>query len=119
MRLSRQRLGDDPRHYDGTLCDLDEEQKGVEGIQPDKNFTVPSASSNREFNKWRIFPKPPPPHWKWTGKQPTPPLTAELDYREEYFDFSKCEIPDEGEHEFKLDDKGVYQVYSGGSQGQY
>lgn len=114
MRLSRQRLGDDPRDYDGIFRDLDEEQKGVAGVRPDCFFSTKGGAANREFNKWNIYPPPPPPHWHWKGKQPTPPLTSESIVGEEEFDYFKCEIPEEdSQHNFRLDDKGVYQIYDG------
>lgn len=116
MRLSKQRLGDNPQHYDGTFCDLDEEQKGVVRMRPDKTLTK-DTSEKRTFNKWRIYPSPPPPHWHWKGKQPTPPLSSAVDNSDEAFDFSKSlsDIPQEDSHDFKLDDQGVYQVYDGGN----
>ncbi|KAL5501480.1 AMD1 [Sanghuangporus vaninii] len=108
MRLSRQRLGDDPRDHDEEFTGLDEQVQGVAGVRPDAKITD-RKPIQRELEPWKIYPKPPPPHWHWKDKKPAVPNS--LDYVDEEFDFSKCEIPTADNRGFEMDDKGVYQVF--------
>src|ERR1700761_588871 len=92
MAISLQRLGDNPKDYDGVY-----------------------QATNTEFKPWRIYPKPPPPRWHWYDKQKAQPGKPPGEEEEE-FDFGTCEIPGKEEgFTFKLDKTGVYQVY--GSEG--
>lgn len=116
MFKSRQRLGDDPRDYDGLFTPLPDEYADVSGVRPDipiplhtKNISVRSQENN--FEPWKIYPKPPPPHWHWKDKQVVSADGTDKTEDDE-FRFEDCVIP--GEHEgwsFGIDVKGVFQVY--------
>lgn len=109
IRLSRQRLGDNPRDYDGNFTDLEEDVQDVAGIRPDAELPVHDKRT-KQYKPWKIYPKPPPPHWHWKGKKPAS-STSTVEHTEEEFDFNKFDIPGEDHCGFELDDKGVYQVY--------
>ncbi|PPQ82299.1 hypothetical protein CVT26_013962 [Gymnopilus dilepis] len=116
MFKSRQRLGDDPRDYDGLFSPLPDEYADVSGVRPDmpipwnmENATV--RSQDDSFEPWNIYPKPPPPHWHWKDKTAVSadgtPKSGDDEFR-----FEDCVVP--GEHEgwsFGIDVKGVFQVY--------
>ena len=110
MFKSRQRLGDDPRHHDGHFPIVDDDLVDVSGVRPDVNLTENQPSSNSS-KAWKIFPRPPPPHWHWTDKEKA--VSSDGTYRasKDEFRFEECEIPGPHPWTFELDDKGVYQVY--------
>ena len=113
MCKSRQRLGDDPRDYDGHVKPFEEEYSDVSGVRPDTPFPHDAESrpeNGPEFEPWRIYPKPPPPHWQWKDKTV---VTADGYSRTGCdFDMEDCIIPGPQEGwSFALDEKGVYQVY--------
>jgi AMP deaminase len=105
---SRQRLGDNPRDYDGHFSGLDDDHADVSGMRPDTSFA--SNHSPAQPEKWRIYPKPPPPHWHWTDKRQAVTTDGRHSPVGE-FNFDECEIPGEDPWEFAIDDTGVYQVY--------
>lgn len=109
---SRQRLSDDPRHYDGTFSGLDDERSDVSGVRPDANLAEnqPPAHS---FKSWKIFPQPPPPHWHWTDDEKIVSSDGKTRASKVEFLFEECEIPGPHPWIYELDDKGVYQVYDG------
>ncbi|KAJ3975732.1 hypothetical protein EV361DRAFT_887435 [Lentinula raphanica] len=104
---SRQRLGDNPRDYDGEFAGLDDNCAGVSGIRPDANFAANRPSSQKP-ERWTIYPPPPPPHWHWTDQQE---LVSSEDHRSTEFDFNECHIPGDDTRIFAIDDTGVFQVY--------
>ncbi|KAF7298704.1 A-deaminase domain-containing protein [Mycena indigotica] len=106
---SRQRLGDDPRHYDGAFPGLDDKSAGVSGVRPDANLTANVPPKPRP-DKWKIYPKPPPPHWHWTD---TSVVSTGLDgfANGSGFRIEECPIPGAHPYSFEIDDKGVFQVY--------
>ena len=114
MIKSLQRLGDDPRDYDGHFKPLGDDYADVSGVRPD----VPTPSSwddvesqANAFKPWNIYPKPPPPHWHWKDKEVVSQDGTKND--DDDFDFAKCEIP--GAHEgwtYSIDMKGVFQVFN-------
>ncbi|KAI5119039.1 hypothetical protein M0805_005905 [Coniferiporia weirii] len=110
MRLSHQRLGDNPRDHDGAFSGLDEGLQDVVGVRADAEYNS-RAKPKSQFKPWRIYPKPPPPHWHWKNEKPAPPNSLATGPDEEVFEFSECEIPEGYDLEFGLDDEGVYQVY--------
>ncbi|KAF9485750.1 AMP deaminase [Pholiota conissans] len=123
MFKSRQRLGDDPRDYDGLFEPLGDRYADVSGVRPDvpvsaiKNGVRSQANS---FNKWDIYPKPPPPHWHWKDKEV---ISADGTTKpgDDEFMFENCEIPGPQEGwAFEIDMKGVYQVYDNtkGNEGE-
>ena len=104
---SRQRLGDNPRDYDGEFAGLDDNCAGVSGIRPDANFAANRPSSQKP-ERWTIYPPPPPPHWHWTDQQE---LVSSEDHRSTEFDINECHIPGDDTRIFAIDDTGVFQVY--------
>ena len=106
MSKSKQRLGDDPRDYDGDFEGLLEEHVEVCGRRPDTDAVTEPAQVERPFISWKIYPKPPPPTWHLKNKEV-------LNYEDasEKFEFEACEIPKSHSWTFEIDDKGVYQVY--------
>jgi AMP deaminase len=142
MRISLQRLGDDPRDYDGVFQGFGSEDiGGVNGVRPDaweslKNARGPEGASSigktkaaqtrpdePEVKHWSIYPPPPPPHWHWrpptdsndTGTSPfSVPHNVAPNHRTgtEGFDFKSCEIPGKHPWAYEIDDKGVFQIYN-------
>ncbi|KAI5989139.1 AMP deaminase [Pisolithus albus] len=107
---SLQRLGDDPRHHDDHFHGIIEGYADVAGVKPDANF----AGARREhstYQPWKIYPKPPPPHWRFNSKKQAATTAEDLDDFEEEFEFKECDIPGPHDWTFELDDKGVYQIY--------
>ncbi|KAI6027438.1 AMP deaminase [Pisolithus microcarpus] len=107
---SLQRLGDDPRHHDDHFHGITEGYADVAGVKPDANF----AGARREYTTyqpWKIYPKPPPPHWRFNSKKQAAATAEDLDNFEEEFEFKECDIPGPHDWTFELDDKGVYQIY--------
>lgn len=110
MRLSRQRLGDNPKDHDGVFNGLPEGSQDVVGLKPDATNYSLEPKEKKSFEPWTIYPKPPPPHWHWKDQHTV--TTDPSSHVEEDFQFSKCDIPREDAFSFELDDKGVYQVYA-------
>ena len=118
MMQSLQRLGDDPRDYDGSFKGLDDNVADVMGARCDADYSMnrPTASP---FKPWKIYPKPPTPHWHWTGTEKVMSshenkADGEVDKE---FDFDACEIPGGHPFEFGIDDRGVFQVYENANGG--
>ena len=118
MKVSLQRLGDNPRDHDGHFTGLDPKVADVSGVRPDADISAYTSSDSEAklpkspYKPWRIYPKPPPPHWHWTADTEPVHGAGETEARNEEFVFKKCEIP--GGHDgwsFDLDETGVYQVY--------
>ncbi|KAJ7078611.1 hypothetical protein B0H15DRAFT_860299 [Mycena belliarum] len=112
MLKSRQRLGDDPRHYDGHFPGLDDATAGVCGVRPDAAFAANRPPAARP-KPWNLYPKPPPPHWRWTN---TAIVSSDGSYTNqggEEFRMEDCAIPGPHPYDFAIDEKGVIQVYAG------
>lgn len=119
MQVSLQRLGDNPRDHDGQFNGLDPKIADVSGVRPDADisaYTPPGSEDalpRSPHKPWRIYPRPPPPHWQWTtDTEPVRGSNEPMAGKEE-FAFDKCEIP--GRHDgwsFGLDETGLYQVYN-------
>ncbi|KAI9465078.1 AMP deaminase [Lactarius psammicola] len=107
MAVSNQRLGDDPRDYDGVFHGIPEGTSDVMGVRPEAASAYVPAEE--QFEPWRIYPRPPAPQWQWTADKEAV-LSGTAPPRD-VFDFSRVEIPGVHEWEFAIDDKGVYQVY--------
>jgi AMP deaminase len=108
MLKSRQRLGDDPRDHDGSFQGIDDKLADVTGVRPDADYSTnsPPASS---FTPWRIYPKPPPPHWHYKDDERV--SRSDGHGGTEEFSFSECHIPNTHPYVYAIDDKGVFQVY--------
>ena len=116
MLKSRQRLGDDPRDYDGVFFDIDDKAADTSCIRPDADFkNLPK--NGQQLGKWNIYPRPPPPHWHWKKNHA---VSGDEQYQQgDRFDFEQCEIPGPMEDwSFQLDPKGVYQVYEPSAEGK-
>lgn len=104
MAVSLQRLGDDPRHFDGAFTGSAGSDTALETPQ----------SNNPPFKPWKIYPPPPPPHWKFKASNTHKPEishTHDDNDGDIPFEFSNCEIPGKGAWEWEMDEKGVFQVY--------
>lgn len=111
MLRSGQQLGFNPKDHDGVFTGLDDDIATVTGIRPDadRDGRSPPASP---FTPWRIYPRPPPPHWHWRGTQAVPPSqSGHSDDEDEEFVFENCKIPGADGWHFEMDEKGVFQVY--------
>ncbi|TDL22174.1 AMP deaminase [Rickenella mellea] len=112
IRISRQRLGDDPRDHDAVFTGLDEDIVDTEAVKPDVDYAskpVPQA----KFKPWKIYPRPPPPHWHFKPHGDVVHGGKSTDDDEEEFDFELCTTPGIDETcDFEIDEKGVYQVYA-------
>lgn len=109
MKLSRQRLGDNPRDHDEKFTGIDEKYQDVAGIRPDADIAK-LKKPEKKFEPWMIYPTPPPPHWHWKGKKPEAPGSP-TSYTGSDFEFSNCEIPGSDQNVFDIDSAGVFQVY--------
>lgn len=107
MRLSRQRLQDNPANYDGEYS-------------PEKDTVVTPAMAP-EFKRWEIYPPPPSPHWKerdpYAEATETTDEIAEREAKRREFKWDNVVIPsvEEGiniRKGFQMDSNGVYQVFS-------
>jgi len=119
MQVSLQRLGDNPRDHDGHFQGLDPKIADVSGVRPDADISAYISPDSEgklprsPYKPWRIYPKPPPPHWHWIADTEPVHGSDEAEAGKEEFVFRKCEIP--GSHHgwsFGLDEMGVYQVYN-------
>ncbi|KAJ7464694.1 hypothetical protein B0H11DRAFT_2050761 [Mycena galericulata] len=107
---SRQRLGDDPRHYDGHFPGLDDKTAGVSGVRPDANYAANRPPASRP-KRWNLYPKPPPPHWHWTDPSNVVSSDGSYPSQGDGFRLEDCEVPGAHPFTFEIDDKGVIQVY--------
>ncbi|KAF5317567.1 hypothetical protein D9619_013212 [Psilocybe cf. subviscida] len=116
MFRSRQRLGDDPRDYDGHFRALGDDCADVCGVRPDfpvKDIKTKAKSQENNFGKWNIYPKPPPPHWHWKDKEAVSADGSKIAGHEDFV-FENCEVPGrQTGWSYAIDAKGVYQVYKG------
>ncbi|PVF97684.1 putative AMD1-AMP deaminase [Serendipita vermifera] len=135
MGISLQRLGDNPKDYDGVFKGFAEDLGGVTGVRPDAYAAVRAKQESKEapdlkpdgrgFAPWKIYPKPPPPHWHWKPKPQgggslpmgVEPHPVSSEGEGNGFDFAECTIPDSSSWVFELDAQGVYQVYKGEKKG--
>ena len=114
MLKSGQRIGDDPRDYDGHFQPLSSEHSDVFGVRPDVSIdAIKSQSQTNCFEPWNIYPEPPPPHWHWKDSETVVSVDGKKSRPgHDEFNFDDCAIP--GEHpgwSFGIDKKGVFQVY--------
>ncbi|KAK2465384.1 hypothetical protein APHAL10511_002738 [Amanita phalloides] len=109
MRKSKQRLGDNPKDYDGHFHPIPDHLADVSALRSDADLSTNSPLS-QTFEPWNIYPRPPPPHWHLTEKEAVSAGRSHVTGNEE-FRFEDCRIPDPHTWIFQLDDKGIYQVY--------
>ncbi|KAF9448708.1 AMP deaminase [Macrolepiota fuliginosa MF-IS2] len=115
MLKSRQRLGDDPRDYDGEFEGVGDEHADVSGQKPDVDLAT-NRPTPHSFNPWKIYPKPPPPAWHWKSKEVLSHDDDKTSGRG--FRFEECEIPGSHSWNFRIDEKGVFQVYEADDEGK-
>ncbi|KAF9066473.1 hypothetical protein BDP27DRAFT_1330580 [Rhodocollybia butyracea] len=109
MARSRQRLGDNPKDFDGNFTGLDDERAGVAGVRPDANFAA-NQPPPQIPGHWTIYPPPPPPHWHWADKNNVMSADGRRTPDGE-FNFEECHIPSSDSLVFAIDETGVFQVY--------
>lgn len=109
MRLSRQRLEDNPANYDGNYSP---------SPSPSASQTTSTDPQTPEFKPWVIYPPPPDPHWKerdpFAEATETTEEIAEREAKRREFHWDQIKIPGkesiERQKRFVLDSRGVYQV---------
>lgn len=116
MMKSRQRLGDNPKDYDGHFRGFADDQADVSGPRPGvaiRDIRPAEAS----FERWKIYPAPPPPHWHWKDKETVVSSNGEYTTRDEFV-FADCHVPDSHPWKFEMDEKGVFQIYDNPDQNE-
>ena len=110
MLKSGQRIGDDPRDYDGHFQRPSDEHADVSGIRPEVAIDASKSQSQPNLlEPWNIYPKPPPPR---LDRKDFVSIDGAKDSGHDKFNFDDFTIP--GEHpgwSFGIDVKGVFQVY--------
>lgn len=114
MRLSRQRLEDNPANYDG---DYNPSPSTSSSTVEDPS----TSTSDPAFTPWTIYPPPPTPHWKerdpFTEATETTEEIAEKEAKRREFHWEQVEIPKlevTRRKRYEMDGNGVYQVYEEG-----
>ncbi|THH30051.1 hypothetical protein EUX98_g4133 [Antrodiella citrinella] len=110
MLVSGQRLGFNPKDHDGVFTGLDDHLADVSGVRPNADYASSDAPAESPFSPWRIYPKPPPPHWHLRPEDGAL-ASHSSEPGDEEFDFHSCQIPGNHEWVYKIDEKGVFQVY--------
>jgi len=110
MLVSGQRLGFNPKDHDGVFTGLDDHLTDVSGVRPNANYAASNPPADSPFSPWRIYPKPPPPHWHLRPEDGAP-ASHPVEPGDEEFDIMNCKIPGKHEWVFEIDEKGVFQVY--------
>ncbi|KAH8104666.1 hypothetical protein BXZ70DRAFT_605287 [Cristinia sonorae] len=111
MLISGQCLGFNPKDHDGVFTGLDNDIADVSGVRPNADYTSRTPPSESPFSPWRIYPRPPPPHWHLRPDEGAAPLSHLSSPGDEEFEVEQCEIPGKHEWGFEIDEKGVFQVY--------
>lgn len=115
MSASLQTLGDDPRDHDGVFIKPPPADSSLRPLDPGAT-PKPATIDNPEFEPWKIYPPPPPPHWKFKAHNASAPeVTHGHEDGDVPFEYSKCEIPAAGPWEWEMDERGVFQVYQDAS----
>ena len=116
MTVAGHMLGFNPKDHDCHFLGLDPSVADVSGVRPDVDpHSVPTPGSS--LPAWKIYPKPPPPHWHWSDNEG---LQHHANDDDEEFVFENCQIPgpDANGWDFDVDERGVYQVYDS-TPGEY
>lgn len=107
MCKALQRLGDDPRDYDGVILGNDFVNVGISDMRLDGDASPNRNHLHQELKPWKIYPKPP------ISTRQRPKDDDDLyneDEMDAEFHFEECEIPREHPWTFKLHE-GVFQVF--------
>lgn len=118
MKLSRQRLEDNPANYDGQYSGTPRCASNL----PLPSDDVAPLRASPQFSPWEIYPPPPSPHWKerdpYSEATETTQEIEEREAKRREFSWEKVRIPGkevEGKRKkYELDGNGVYQVYDEG-----
>ena len=113
IRLSLQRLEDNPREYDGAFSpapDTTSTSTSVLDLTPIDSNGLPPPTTPK-FEKWNIYPPPLPPHWNHDDRNTQRLGSVSPAPRPEFF-FEECHIPKGHPYVFQRDEQGVYQVYN-------
>jgi hypothetical protein len=76
---------------------------------PPSSSSSSSTATSADRKPWKIYPAPPPPHWKWKGDE-----TKHQTSSDEIFEKDQCEIPSveaKKKRGFQLGDDGVFKVF--------
>ncbi|KAG8905482.1 AMP deaminase [Tulasnella sp. 403] len=115
MKASLQRLGDNPKDYDGTFKGFTEDICGVSGVKKDTDLKDVHPAEECTHEPWEVYPHPPPPHWHWmpdSGPAPLDPEGKKLPYAHgDDFDGAHMKTPGAHPWGFEVDERGVFQVY--------
>lgn len=120
VRLSSQRLGDNPRDHDGVFAGFTDPDVSadVSGVRNDYSTAPGPMAKESRFQPWKVYPRPPAPHWHWRDPHAPPKAEGQAPTDPEEFDFAKCEIPGSHDWVYRMDDHGVYQVYENDAEGR-
>lgn len=118
MRLSRQRLEDNPANYDGDFSPSPSPSSSQVNLE---NPLAPSSAP--EIKPWVIYPPPPKPHWKerdpFAEATETTEEITEKEAKRREFHWQDVVIPEREvagrRKRFEMDGNGVYQVYQEGA----
>lgn len=118
MKLSRQRLEDNPANYDGLYSGT---PRSASNLPLPSDEEVPLTPSP-QFKPWEIYPPPPSPHWKERDPySESTETTEEIEEREgkrRAFSWEKVTIPGKEiigkRKKYEIDGNGVYQVFNEG-----
>lgn len=112
IKLSRQRLEDNPRDYDGEFDpEPDSTTASFErAAVPGKTRAQTSGAKRMKFSKWQINPPPPAPHWK--AEQEAKPNVERVERPQDELLESAWDLPGRHRYDFSIDKHGVYQVYA-------
>jgi len=116
IKASLQRLGDNPRDYDDHFKGFAEQSYGdVAGARADAPINQLESQGDAPCAKWRIYPRPPPPHWHFSDRKRRDISPEE---QEENFEFDQVDIPgpDPKGWQFGVDKHGVTQIYDSTSR---
>ncbi|TFK95642.1 AMP deaminase [Pterulicium gracile] len=109
---SCQRLGDNPKDYDGKHQDDFDAINAP--LSQAESSTRPACET---FGPWPIHPRPPPPHWHWTDKTKEARSAHGTHGQDQEARPEDLELPGKHPWNFAIDEKGVYQVYEGDTTG--
>lgn len=110
MFKSKQRLGDNPKDFDGKFQGLDDERADVSGVRPDSDYSK-NRPPEQPAATWKLYPRPPRPHWHLTDDDTLTSSGGHHTAKRSSFHFEDCDIPGPHPWRFEIDEKGVYQIY--------
>lgn len=141
IALSCQRLEDNPINYDGEFAPRSNSTSTSTCNPQTPAYTparTPSVSfedthrspelngnetrgldENPQFQPWKVYPRPPKPHWESRDPYAAASTSSEsVRPAENRFDFTECDIPGAHYYRYAIDSQGVYQVYENDQVGE-